>query len=137
MRGVAPVLLVVVAGCAAGGDPAQGGFVSGVAGLAGGGYQARIDEREAAVAGSEQRRAELAAELAGLEAEHRALQDQIARQRAALSAEGALTPEADARIQAALGADPDPRDPEARAAALRQAIADARRLSEQLAALAS
>jgi outer membrane murein-binding lipoprotein Lpp len=134
----ASALTVLLAGCAGSGDPAEGGFVSGVAGLAGGGYEARIDERETAVATSEARQAELAAELAGLEAEHRALQDRIARQRALLQAAGApLSPETEARIDAALRADPDPRDPDARAAALRQAIADARRLSEQLAALAS
>lgn len=39
-------LSVGMTGCATSPDPHQGGFVSGVVGLAGGGYQRRIDERE-------------------------------------------------------------------------------------------
>jgi chromosome segregation ATPase len=137
-RCAACFLLLAVAGCADSGDPAQGGFISGVAGLAGGGYQSRIDERETAVATSEARQADLEAELAGLEAEHRGLQAQIAQQRAALRASGTrLSPETEARVEAVLSNNPDPRDPTVRAAALRQAIADARTLSDQLAALAS
>jgi outer membrane murein-binding lipoprotein Lpp len=131
-------VVLLLASCADSGDPAQGGFVSGVAGLAGGGYEARIDEREGAVATSQARQAELAAELASLEAEHRALQDRITRQTELLQAAGAtIPPETQTQIAAAMRAAPDPRDPAARAAALRQAIADARRLSEQLTALAS
>jgi hypothetical protein len=138
MRRAVAVLIVLLAGCDVSEDPSQGGLVSGVAGLAGGGYEARIDEREGAVATSRARQAELAAELAGLDAEHRALQSRISQQRELLKAAGApIPPATEARVDAALRANPDPRDPEARAAALRQAIAEARQLSEQLAALAS
>ncbi len=138
MRRAVPVLIVLLAGCDVSEDPSQGGLVSGVAGLAGGGYEARIDEREGAVAASQARQAELAAELAGLEAEHRALQSRISQQRELLKSAGApIPPATEARVDVALRTNPDARDPEARAAALRQAIADARQLSEQLAALAS
>ena len=39
-------LSIWMTGCATSPDPHAGGFVSGVVGLAGGGYQRRIDERE-------------------------------------------------------------------------------------------
>ena len=39
-------LPVWLAGCATSADPHEGGFVSGVVGLAGGGYQQRVAERE-------------------------------------------------------------------------------------------
>lgn len=40
----APFLLI--AACASNEDPAEGGFISGVAGAAGGGYQKRVDEKQ-------------------------------------------------------------------------------------------
>ena len=114
-------------------DPAEGGFFNGIAGLAGGGYEARVTEREQGVATAQGQQAALSAELASLQGQHAALKDQIIAQRAALRAEGVrLTPETETRIQAALTSSPSGSNP----AALQQAIADARRLSEQLAGLA-
>jgi hypothetical protein len=129
--------LLVLAGCVQSADPAEGGFFSGIAGLAGGGYEARITEREGEVADARARQAALTAELAALEAEHGDLKARIARQRAALRTRGvALPPETEARVEATLATEPRGRDPAARALALQQAIGDARRLSEQLAMLA-
>lgn len=138
MRLALPASALLLAACVQSDDPAQGGFASGIAGIAGGGYDARIAEREAGVAASQARSAELSAELATLTAEHEALKDRIIAQRAALRAQGVrLTPEAETRIQAVLTSEPSARDPAARSAALSRAIADARALSEQLAGLAS
>jgi hypothetical protein len=126
---------LAAAGCVQSNDPAEGGFYSGVAGLAGGGYKARIAEREAAVAAAQSRQTALAAELAGLEREHRTLQARLGAQRSALRSAGvAIPPATELRLDAAL-AGPAETDPAARAAALERAIGDARQLSEQLAAL--
>jgi hypothetical protein len=127
--------VLLVAGCVQSDDPAEGGFYSGVAGLAGGGYEGRIAEREAAVAAAQSRQIALASELAGLEREHRALQARLGAQRSALRSEGvAIPPATELRLDAAL-AGPTETDPAARAAALERAIGDARQLSDQLADL--
>jgi hypothetical protein len=131
MRGAMVLVWVALAGCATSDGPAEGGF-NGVAGLAGGGYEARIAEREQALTAAQGRQQALAFELAGLEREHTALGNQIVAQRAALRARGVgLSP---ATEQAVLAATAEPRaaDPAARAASLRRAIADSRRLSVQL-----
>jgi hypothetical protein len=130
-------MLALLGGCANSGDPAEGGFVAGVAGVAGGGYQSRIDERQAGVAAAEARGAELDAELALLNQQHRALQARLTAQRALLAQAGVpVTPEMQSRVDQALRPSPSAGDPAARAASLRQAIADARVLSDQLAAMA-
>ncbi|TVQ89730.1 MAG: hypothetical protein EA400_06980 [Chromatiaceae bacterium] len=90
-----------LAGCATSPDPRDGGFVSGVVGLAGGGYQRRIDERETSYRGEldaqqrlqaearalQQERAEVQAELQQANARLAALEQRIARQRVALQAQ--------------------------------------------------
>ena len=137
-----PLVLVLAAGaCAVSDDPSEGGFASGVAGLAGGGYRARVDTRAAAVAEAEARDAALTAELAALEGEHAALQRRVAALRTQLAARDVSLPAGtEARIERVLAGAPSPAgpvtDPAARAAALERAIADARQLAEQLAALA-
>lgn len=139
MRGaVSAILALSLAACAASDDPAEGGFANAVVGIAGGGYESRIETREAEVAASEVRGAELTAELARLRGEHESLKDRIIQQRADLRGEGVrLSPETEARVQQAILSDPTQADPSARAAALQRAIGDARQLSEQLAALSS
>ena len=139
MRGAAQAFLAVsLAACAASDDPADGGFANAVVGIAGGGYENRIETREAEVAASELRGAELTAELATLRDEHESLKDQIIQQRANLRSDGVrLSRETEARVQQAILSDPSQADPSARAAALQRAIGDARQLSEQLAALSS
>ncbi len=120
---------VLVAGCDSP-DPAEGGFFNGVAGIAGGGYDARVAEREQGVAEARATNAALTAELAALQGEHARLKRQIVAQRAAIRAEGGrLTPASEARIQTALTSKPGD------AAGLRKAIADARALSAELARL--
>ena len=137
MARVLPAAVLALAGCAPSSDPAAGGFINAMAGVAGGGYEARIDEREAGVAAAEARGEALEAELARLETEYGRLQTQLTRQRAALESAGVtLDATTEARLEGALAGPPAPADPEARAAALQRAIADARVLSEQLAALA-
>jgi hypothetical protein len=137
-RVLAALATAGLAGCAVSDDPAAGGFVSGVAGVAGGGYDARIAERETGLATTRAEGAALGAELAALEREHASLKDQLIRQRADLGAAGIrLTPESERAFQAAIATEPAQSDPAARAAALERAIADGRQLSEQLAALSS
>ena len=95
-------LALGLAGCATSDDPHQGGFISGIAGLAGGGYQQRIDERQGAYQGELSAQQRLQAEARSVEQERAAvrtdlnranarladLERRIARQRAALRASG-------------------------------------------------
>jgi hypothetical protein len=127
--------VLLLAGCVQSDDPAEGGFYSGIAGLAGGGYEGRIAEREAAVTAAQSRQTALAAELAGLEREHRALQARLGAQRSVLRGKGvAIPPATELRLDAVLAGSTET-DPAARAAALEGAIGDARQLSGQLAEL--
>lgn len=91
-------LPLCLAGCATSPDPHQGGFISGIVGLAGGGYQRRIDERQGAYQGEldtqqrlktearevQQERAAVKGDLARANARLAALQQRIAQQRAML-----------------------------------------------------
>jgi hypothetical protein len=137
-RAAHAVAALALAACAPSSDPAAGGFANAVAGLAGGGYEARVAERQAGVDAAEARGEALSAELARLEAEHRQIVAELARRRASLAAAGTrLDPETAVRVDAALAGPPPAADPQARAAALQRAIADARLLSEQLATLSA
>ena len=94
-----PLCLV---GCATSPDPHQGGFISGIVGLAGGGYQQRIDERQgtyqveldaqqrlkAQAREVEQERTAVKGDLARANARLAALQQRIAQQRAMLRTAG-------------------------------------------------
>jgi hypothetical protein len=130
------LIVLLLAGCVQSDDPAEGGFYSGIAGLAGGGYEGRIAEREAAVEAAQSRQTALAAELAGLEREHQALQARLGAQRSALRSQGvAIPPSMELRLDAAL-AEPTESDAAARAAALERRISDMRQLSDEAAELA-
>lgn len=138
IRLLTPFMLAgLLAGCATSDDPADGGFFSGVAGVAGGGFEGRVAEREAAVAAEQARQAALEAELAGLEREYRQLRLQLAQQRAALAADGTAIPASvDAEVSAVIDAQaPADADATARLAQLREAVRKARELSEALAAI--
>ena len=104
-------LPIVLAGCATSADPHEGGFISGVVGLAGGGYQQRIDQRQGTYQGEvdagqrlkaqarelEQERAAVHGELQQANARLAALERRLAQQRAALRAQGAAANRADAQ----------------------------------------
>ena len=70
--GLAAIVLVA-SGCSGTQDPAQAGFLDGVANLAGGTYDARIEQREQARAAAEVEASRLEARAAELETERRAL----------------------------------------------------------------
>jgi len=106
-------LPVWLAGCATSADPHQGGFISGVVGLAGGGYQRRIDEREGAYQGEvtaqqrlqaearavEQERAAVQADLKRANARLAELERRLAQQRAALRTSGGRSAASRAELQ--------------------------------------
>ncbi len=131
-------------------DPADGGFLSGIVGVAGGGYQARIDALEAQLAADQARANSLASEqlrlqaaaastsaqLRNLRAQLAALQAVIRDQVATLEAQGVtVSPALKARVQTVSAARPSGGDTTARLASLRAAIADARALSADLSRL--
>ncbi len=90
-----------LSGCATSDDPHAGGFVSGVVGLAGGGYQRRVDEREGTYqteldAGQqlksqaqalERERAEVRGDLARAQSRLASQERRIAQERVRLSAQ--------------------------------------------------
>lgn len=79
-------LLLVLGGCTTSPDPHQGGFVSGVAGVLGGGYQRRIDERETVYRGELSAQDRLAAEARALEQERARVRGDLSRANARLAA---------------------------------------------------
>ena len=74
-----------LAGCATSEDPHQGGFVSGIVGLAGGGYQRRIDDREGAYQGELSAQQRLQAQARDLERERAAVRTDLNRSQARLA----------------------------------------------------
>lgn len=102
---------VWLAGCATSADPHEGGFVSGVAGLAGGGYERRIDQREgsyqnevdaqqrlkAQARALEQERGQVRSDLARARERLASQERRIAQQRARLGAERSAAAQADLR----------------------------------------
>jgi len=131
-------------------DPADGGFLSGVVGVAGGGYQARIDALEAQLAADKAQANALAAEqlrlqaasastsaqLRNLRAQFAALQAVISGQVATLDARGiTVSSGLRAKVQRVSATAPGGSSDAERLASLRGAIADARALSADLSRL--
>lgn len=131
-------------------DPADGGFLSGVVGVAGGGYQARIDALEAQLAADQATANSLAAEqlrlqavsasnsaqIRNLRSQFAALQAVIQGQVATLDARGVTVSSGlKAKAQLVAAANPGGSSDAARLASLRAAIADARALSADLSRL--
>jgi len=148
LLGVAAFALVA---CEISEDPADGGFLSGVVGVAGGGYQSRIDQLEAQLASdqaranslaSEQLRlqaqsASISAQVSNLRAQYAALQSVIKSQLATLEANGVgVSAATNARARAVINtAAPGGRTDADRLAALRASISNARALSAELSRL--
>jgi chromosome segregation ATPase len=75
-----------IGGCATSADPHEGGFVSGVVGLMGGGYQRRVDERQNTYQGELNAQQRLQAEAQQVQAERDAVRGQLANANARLAA---------------------------------------------------
>jgi outer membrane murein-binding lipoprotein Lpp len=93
-------LAVWLAGCATSADPHKGGFVSGVVGLAGGGYQRRIDEREGTYQGELNAQERLKAEARALEQERAAVRGDLDRAKARLASQERRIAQERARLTA-------------------------------------
>jgi hypothetical protein len=76
-----------VGGCATSADPHEGGFVSGVVGLAGGGYQQRIDDREGVRQGELDAQQRLKAQARALEEERAQVKGDLASARSRLASQ--------------------------------------------------
>ena len=141
---------LALAACEISEDPADGGFLSGVVGIAGGGYQARIDALEAQLATDQAHANALASEQLQLQAASASNAAIIRRMRAQLAAQQAVvrdrvaTLEAQgvplslavkARVQNVTAAAPSGRTEAEKLASLRAAIANARALSNDLSQL--
>jgi hypothetical protein len=80
-------LSVWLAGCATSADPHEGGFVSGVVGLAGGGYQQRVNEREGVHQGELNAQQRLKAQARALEQERAQVRGDLARAQTRLASQ--------------------------------------------------
>jgi len=144
--------LALVAGCSTSDDPAAGGFLNGVSGLASGGYQTRVDERQSDVDTEQSRAASLAgqqsavaAQTASVGAQIDSLRDeltrlriQIANQQAELRGSGVAIPASlNTRVNSTVNGSPGGANDAERLANLQRAIADARALSAELARLSA
>lgn len=132
-------VILMVAACQPSDDPAQGGFFNGVTGIAGGGYQARVDQREAEVADAQSTNTALRAEQAALQAELDRLGGQLTDLKLTILRQsqqaGTLDPATRARVDQTLNARPAGSTDQQKLASLRKAVADARALSADLARL--
>ncbi len=145
------IAALAVSACETTGDPADGGFLAGVSGLLGGGYQERIYAEEAALqqeqaaaaalqAQQQQTAAQtssIAAQITRLRAQHTQLRLSISAKAAELRSAGVvLTSGMTARVSTVVNLTPYGGNDAARLAALQTAIADARALAADLARLA-
>lgn len=127
-------------GCVDSQDPAAGGFYNGLSGIATGGYEARVEEREVAVANAEARNAELTAEQRSLAAQISATERSLTQARFQLlqqrNAAQGLDSATQARVNKVLAAKPKGTTESARLAELQRLLSETRMLSEDLARLA-
>jgi len=121
-----------LAACQTTTDPAEGGFFSGVSGIATGAYDDRIAAAEGDVATAQARNEALAAQIRASASELAQLKLGILQKRDALVG---TDPATAARIDHVLNSSPEGATPDAKLAALQRSIADARALSNDLAKL--
>jgi chromosome segregation ATPase len=76
---------LLLAACAGTGDPHDGGFITGITNLANGGYQQRIDQREAQVASLSAEQAQLRAQADAIRQEQAEVDRDLAAARSRLS----------------------------------------------------
>ena len=141
---------LALSACEVSQDPADGGFLSGIVGVAGGGYQSRINALEAQLAADQAQANALAAkqlrlqaasastssQLSNLRAQFASLQAVLRDQVATLEAQGiSVSSSLKAKVQTIGNATPGGANDAARLASLRAAIADARALSADLSRL--
>lgn len=131
---------LLASACVTSDDPAEGGFFDGVDGLASGGYDARIDEREQAVEASASRNADLKAQQQALQAQIRVSESELTKLKfTILQQKNAIVnvdAQTKARVDAVLNANPTGSTAHAKLAALQKTISDAKALSADLARLA-
>ena len=136
-----PLVLITAFGlsaCVTSSDPADGGFINGVSGIASGTYQNRIDEKQTAVTAGNARTAELQAELAQLTKSWSNWKLRLVQTRSELANSGVAIPASTlARVNASLASTPGGATDEARLAALQAAIANARALAAELESLSA
>ena len=73
----AGLISVTVSGCAIHADPSEGGFINGIVGLAGGGYQRRIEASERVYRDEVQQQAQLTRHAQNLEQERAAVRSEL------------------------------------------------------------
>ncbi len=138
MRGsILVAALFTVGACETSQNPADGGFVSGVAGIGSGAYDQRITDRETTIAAGQATQSGLQTEIAKLTQDLNALKLQLANmQNNRLSAGKSIPPGLSDRINTAIISAPGGSDQATKIANLRRAIAEAKELASDLSSLA-
>lgn len=120
-------------------DPAEGGFFNGVRGIASGGYEARVTEREQAVAAAQTRNQALGQEQAELAAQIEATKRNLAQARLTLLSQRDANSNLDsgtrARVDAVLRAQPGGSTDAEQLSDLQRILAETRALSRDLSQL--
>jgi len=102
--GAAALLAAALSGCATSSDPAEGGFINGVVGIAGGGYDRRVAEREDAYRKEVDTQTALQAEARRLERERAEVRGQLTQAEGRLAAQQRRIAAERRRLGAARGA---------------------------------
>jgi hypothetical protein len=89
-----------LAGCATSADPHEGGFVSGIVGLSGGGYQRRVEERETVHHSEMDAQQRLKAQARALEQERAQVRGDLTRAQARLASQERRIAEERSRLRA-------------------------------------
>lgn len=128
-----PVLLsLTLTACQTTTDPADGGFIAGVSGIATGSYDQRIQAAETDLAAAQTRNDALAAQIRSSESELAQLKLTILQQRDTLGGIDAATAD---RVDRVLNSSPSGATSAAQLEALQRSISEARALSADLAQL--
>ena len=139
-RITALVLLLALGACAEDPDPADGGFFSGVSGIASGSYAARTEAEVQATEEARARNEALRAEQSSLAAQISATEAELAQAKLVLLRQRDANPNMDAatrsRVNSVLLAEPSAGSDAARLAELQEILSETRALSSDLAQLA-
>lgn len=128
------LVLGLLSACTVSDDPADGGFVSGVAGITSGSYQARVDTLEQQAATEQARNAELARQIKAAETD---LSYQQTKLKTQLATTQGVSPEMTRQVDRVVAYSSTAQNSDAKLSELQRTIAEAKSLSIELAKLSN
>ncbi|WP_412553943.1 hypothetical protein [Shimia sp. MIT1388] len=124
----------LLSACETSDDPADGGFVSGVAGITSGTYQARVDTLEAQAAAEQERNADLRRQINAAEAD---LSYQQSKLKVQLASTQGVSRQMSSEVNRVITYVPPTQNSDAKLSDLQRTIAEAKSLSVELAQLSN